>query len=156
MTAVVCSVAAVSACTADRDTPAAKLVAPAATSAAPTATSAACVPAPIEGGVLEGRSDDGTSVAALTFRQEAGPVRVGEEVKIVVRITGEGDLAVTAVRPDGAEAPLDWGPEPHSSSTFRQPGDEWGFGVTFDAPGCWTIELDRSEAGAGRLELEVV
>lgn len=93
---------------------------------------------------------------ALTFRPGSGPVRVGEEVKIVVRMTGAGGLEVSPTRPDGTTAELDWGPEGHSGSTFKRPGQEWGFGVTFDAPGCWTIALERSESGTGRLELEVV
>ena len=124
---------------------------PAVKAAAPPAF---CNPKPIRAGVLEGGSDSGTSVWALLFRDD-GPVRVGEEVKIVVRITGEGDLRVSPIKPDGSTATLDWGPEPHGGSTFQRPGQEWGFGVTFNEPGCWTIALSRTESGAGYLQIRV-
>jgi hypothetical protein len=116
---------------------------------------ASCTPTPILGDRLEGGSDDGTSVAALLERKEGGPLRAGEEVKIVVRMTGAGGLQVSAFRPDGSPAAIDWGPEAHTSSNFNRPGSEWGFGVTFAEPGCWTIALSRAETGSGYLQLEV-
>lgn len=129
--------------------------APPATRSSQPASPASCAPMPIIGDHLEGGSDDGTSVAALLERKEGGPLRAGEEVKIVVRMTGAGDLQVSATRPDGSPAAIDWGPEAHTSSNFSRPGSEWGFGVTFAEPGCWTIALSRAEAGSGYLQLEV-
>jgi hypothetical protein len=124
---------------------------------APTPTTpATCTPAPIaRDGTLKGRSDDGTAVSALIERRQTGPVQVGEEIKVIVRMTGKGDLAVSALAPDGRQTAPEWGPEAHESSTFLGPGAEWGFGVTFDAAGCWTIDLHRRESGTGRLQLQV-
>jgi hypothetical protein len=143
--------AGVSACTSDDD------AAPAATSpSGPASAPASCTPMPILGDRLEGGSDDGTSVSALLERTVDGPVRAGEKVKVVVRMTGAGDLQVSTIGPDGRPAAVDWGPEAHMSSTFNRPGSEWGFGVTFAEPGCWTIALSRADAGSGYLQLEVV
>ena len=136
---------ALGACTSDDDPPP-----PAATE------TASCTPMPVVGDQVEGGSDDGTSVWAILQRTEGGPVQVGEEVKVVVRMTGEGDLEVSATQPDGGPTEIDWGPESHGSSSFKRPGAEWGFGVTFTEPGCWTIALDRTESGSGYLQLEVV
>lgn len=89
-------------------------------------------------------------------RTSGGPIEVGEEVKFVLRMTGEGDLDVSATQPDGSAGEIAWGPEAHGGSNFQRPGDEWGFGVTFTEPGCWTIEVSRTESGSGYLQLEVV
>ena len=96
---------------------------------------------------------DGGSVNALVF----GPLppTVGSELKIVWRVTGSGQLTVIARRPDGTEAPLIFGPEPHAGSTFDRPGQEWGTGFRFDMPGCWTIEVRRGAVNA-RVPIEVV
>ena len=143
--------AVASACTSDDD------AAPPATRPSQLASPPpSCTPTPILGDHLEGGSDDGTSVAALLERKTGGPLRAGEEVKIVVRMTGAGGLQVSAFGPDGSPAAIDWGPEPHTASNFTRPGSEWGFGVTFAEAGCWTIALSRAEAGSGYLQLEVV
>jgi hypothetical protein len=154
LTVALLCVALSTACTSTDATPAAP---PAAEGSRSTAAAPAfCTPKPIDGaGVLEGDSASGTSVWALLFRND-GPVRAGEQVKIVVRMTGAGDLEVTPIEPDGSTATLDWGPEPHGGSTFQRPGDEWGIGVTFTEPGCWTIALRRAESGSGYLQVEVV
>jgi hypothetical protein len=158
LTAAVVCLALPTACASDDDpapaaTPAATPVAEGSRSTA--AAPAFCTPKPIRAGVLEGDSEDGTSVWALLFRSD-GPVRVGEQVKIVVRMTGAGALDVAPIEPDGSTAVLDWGPEPHGGSTFQRPGAEWGFGVTFTEPGCWTIALRRTDSGSGYLQLKVV
>jgi hypothetical protein len=82
------------------------------------------------------------------------PVIVGSEVKIVWRVTGDGDLAVRSVRPDGSTGPLTFGPEAHTGSNFSAPGGEWGTGFRFDAPGCWVIEVRRGPVNA-RLAVDV-
>ncbi|MEN0130868.1 MAG: hypothetical protein AAGC49_15635 [Brevundimonas sp.] len=141
--AVVLAVAAGSGCTGDA----------AHRAAAATMT---CTPTSINAdGTLPGGSVDGTSVSALAERSSSGPVRVGEQVKFILRMAGNGDLAVSAIDPDGREWDPDWGPEAHGSSNFGGAGDEWGFGVTFPVAGCWTIELRRTESGTGYLQLEV-
>jgi hypothetical protein len=95
----------------------------------------------------------GGSVAALVFGEL--PPRAGTPLKVVWRVTGTGDLHVTALRPDGTSAPLDFGPEIHGGSTFHRPGDEWGTGFLFDAPGCWHLEVSRGEVSA-RVPIEVL
>ncbi|MDQ1432624.1 MAG: hypothetical protein QOF40_3226 [Actinomycetota bacterium] len=84
------------------------------------------------------------------------PPKVGDSLKIVWRVTGSGPLQVTFTGPSGAAKPLDFGPEPHLVSTFRHPGDEWGTGFGFDAPGCWKIRVVRTGARASvRLTVSV-
>lgn len=81
-------------------------------------------------------------------------LRVGQEVKIVWRMTGTGDLAITVISPSGQSAPLTFGPEPHGGSTYERPGDEWGSGYRFDEPGCWHLHLERLDT-AGDVWLEI-
>lgn len=82
-------------------------------------------------------------------------MRKGDEVKIVWRMTGEGDLAVRVVDPAGEERALTFGPELHPGSNYDRPGDEWGTGFLFDRTGCWYIALTRP-LGRGEVWIEVV
>lgn len=67
-----------------------------------------------------------------------------EEVqKLVVRVTGSGDLTVGLTDPAGTERRLAWGPEPHTASNYDRPGDEWGIGLPLDRRGCWEVVLAR-------------
>ena len=79
---------------------------------------------------------------ALAFG--ALPATVGQDLKVVWRVTGTGPLRVTFRDPSGDRHPLEFGPEEHSASSFRHPGREWGTGFTFDAPGCWTVQVART------------
>lgn len=73
------------------------------------------------------------------------PVRVGEPLKVVWRVTGDGDLTVTAIDPGGrAEPPLSE-PTPHVGSNFARPGEEWGTFFRFGRPGCWTLAARRGQ-----------
>lgn len=76
------------------------------------------------------------------------PIRVGDEVKIVWRMTGQGDFQMTVTAPDGIRKPLLFGPEPHPSSNYRRPGEEWGVGYHFTQPGCWTLHAARDDSTA--------
>jgi hypothetical protein len=76
------------------------------------------------------------------------PVRVNEQVKIVWRITGAGDLYLSSIGPDGRTHPLQWGPDPHLSSNYQRPGQEWGAGYLFTQPGCWNLHATRGTATA--------
>jgi hypothetical protein len=76
------------------------------------------------------------------------PLRVNEQVKIVWRMTGSGPLHLVSIGPDGRTHPLQWGPDPHLSSTYKRPGDEWGAGYLFTQPGCWTLRATRGTATA--------
>jgi hypothetical protein len=84
----------------------------------------------------------------------ATPLRAGDEVKIVWRMTGEGPLRIRAAHPDGTAAERVWGPEEHGGSSWRRPGQEWGTGFVFPKPGCWKVELSRSR-GSGHVWLPV-
>jgi hypothetical protein len=96
---------------------------------------------------------DGATLWALFFPTQ--PVlTAGQEIKVVWRMTGSGDFSISAAGPDGAVVKPAWGPEPHSSSTWTRPGDEWGTGWIFPAAGCWTIRAKRT-SGSGYLVLRV-
>jgi hypothetical protein len=76
------------------------------------------------------------------------PPHVGEELKIVWRMTGSGPLRVAVLAPDGSGRHLVFGPERHTSSSYHRPGDEWGTGFRFDTAGCWHIHLTRTDTSA--------
>ncbi|GAA4586966.1 hypothetical protein GCM10023194_34590 [Planotetraspora phitsanulokensis] len=94
---------------------------------------------------LRGTSPD-AELWALPFA--AVPFKRGEEVKIVWRMTGSGPLVVGATLPDGTKATLAWGPQQHSGSNWKRPGEEWGTGLVFPKKGCWKVHLTRT-AGQG-------
>jgi hypothetical protein len=79
---------------------------------------------------------------------------VDEQLKIVWRMTGDGDLRATLTDPTGGDHPLDWGPEPHTGSNYDRPGREWGVGFTMDRPGCWQLTL-ATDTSEGSVWLEV-
>ena len=102
---------------------------------------------------VQGVSTDGT-IYGLLFVTHPLPIRNGDELKIVWRITGKGNLAVTYDAPTGRPGVLTFGPTPHAGSTYTRPGDEWGTGFLFDQPGCWHIHLERATV-AGDVLLDV-
>ena len=111
----------------------------------PSAADPACDQTPIETSgfpEVQGIGRDAT-IYGLLFLSHPGPVRAGEELKIVWRMTGQGDRTVSYFAPDGRPGVLTFGPEAHGGSTFQRPGDEWGTGFSFDAAGCWRIHLER-------------
>jgi hypothetical protein len=74
------------------------------------------------------------------------PARVGDQEKIVWRMTGTGMLTLAAISPDGKHHRLAWGPDAHSGSNWDKPGDEWGAGYVFTTPGCWDLRAIRGDA----------
>jgi hypothetical protein len=76
------------------------------------------------------------------------PVEVGVELKLVWRITGEGDLEVEATDPEGGSHEPAQGPTAHESSNFDRPGDEWGTFFRFPTPGCWKVIARRGTTEA--------
>jgi hypothetical protein len=103
-------------------------------------------PTPIRANVVEGTpGPEGVQLWGLLFAEE---LRTGVETKIVWRVTGSGRLDLTATGPDGRDRPLAWGPQPHLSSDFNRPGDEWGAGYLFDKPGCWELRATRADGSA--------
>lgn len=81
-------------------------------------------------------------------------VTAGQQVKVVWRMTGEGDLSMVATGPGGRTLRPEWGPDRHSSSSYHRPGDEWGTGWTFPVKGCWTIDATR-KVGKARIAIRV-
>jgi hypothetical protein len=101
---------------------------------------------------VQGTPDGTTSLWGLVFGSL--PLKVGEQVKFVWRMTGTGPLRVVPIAPDGSTRRLENGPTPHTTSSYHRPGDEWDTGMTFNTAGCWTIRLSRT-AGAATVYLEV-
>jgi hypothetical protein len=76
------------------------------------------------------------------------PARVGDQEKIVWRMTGAGPLTLAAIGPDGKAHGLAWGPDAHAGSNWNKPGGEWGAGYIFTEPGCWDLRAIRGSATA--------
>lgn len=73
----------------------------------------------------------------------------GEEIKIVWRATGEGDVSFQALGPNESTVTPMWGPDgPRSSNWDAHPGEEWGTGWVFPEAGCWSMELRRGDSVA--------
>jgi hypothetical protein len=90
----------------------------------------------------------GASLWGLLMFPHALPARVGDQEKIVWRMTGTGLLTLQAIAPGGKHHRLAWGPAAHLSSNWDKPGDEWGAGYVFTAPGCWDLRAIRGKATA--------
>jgi hypothetical protein len=97
----------------------------------------------------------GTSLFALFFLADNAPITAGQEVKIVWRMTGAGDLTINATGDKGARTRPTWGPEAHGGSSYDRPGDEWGTGWVFPSAGCWTIHATRATTGAATMAIRV-
>jgi hypothetical protein len=93
----------------------------------------------------------GVSLWALFFND----LKQGQEIKIVWRMTGTGDLSMRAVGPGGRTITPIWGPEDHGSSNWDRPGAEWGTGWVFPVAGCWIFEATRSQSGTGQLAVTI-
>jgi len=95
----------------------------------------------------------GVQLTALLF--PTGPeLTTSKELKIVFRLTGDMDVTVRATGPgDRVIAPV-WGPEWHEGSNFNAPGNEFGAGWRFTAPGCWDIQV-TNRAGTADLVLRI-
>ena len=127
---------------------------PASGSSAPVAPSTCPPSAEVTGSgemVERQGTGDGVTLWALFF---SSPVTVGQEVKVVWRMTGSGEFSVSATGPDGVEVKPVWGPEPHGGSSWDRPGEEWGTGWVFPAAGCWTVSATRT-SGSGNLVLRL-
>jgi hypothetical protein len=90
----------------------------------------------------------GLQAWGLMMGPGGGRVRTGQEVKIVWRVTGTGDLRLSMEDPAGRPKALSWGPESHGGSSYQRPGDEWGAAYRFTKAGCWRLKLSRGTAGA--------
>jgi hypothetical protein len=102
---------------------------------------------------IKGASRKG-SLWGLALGPARLPLRAGDELKIVWRMTGTGPLNVVFRSPDGEGHSLVFGPDAHLGSSWTRPGDEWGTGFKFDAAGCWHIHLARTDV-SGDVWLDV-
>jgi hypothetical protein len=146
------------ACTSGPRTPQVRPAPTTGTAASPTASATrlgrpGCrPPSPISRGngfpEVQGTSDGLRMWGLIMANGPDNPLRTDEDVKIVWRITGSGPLRLTTLDPGGRAHPLAWGPDPHLSSTYERPGDEWGAGYRFTEPGCWTLRATRGAASA--------
>jgi hypothetical protein len=95
--------------------------------------------------VADAWASDGTAVVQNV---------VGKEMKIVFKLD-DFPSGFYAVGPTGSQTNPVWGPEQHTSSSWRRPGREWGAGFVFDRAGCWDI---HATAGAvtGDIWLQVL
>jgi hypothetical protein len=91
-------------------------------------------------------SSTGAELWGLALGPGSIPPHPGDELKIVWHMTGTGPLRVVFSGPDGRRHALIFGPEPHASSTYDRPGEEWGTGFRFTAAGCWHVRLIRNIA----------
>ncbi|MFI9233193.1 hypothetical protein [Streptomyces rimosus] len=98
-----------------------------------------------------GEGTGGLLVWGLVFEasRTSGPTTftIRDVHKIAWRVTGKGPLHFTLTGPDGRTRRPEW-LEPHGASSYRRPGDEWGSGLRFPAPGCWHIHLTRTTGSA--------
>jgi hypothetical protein len=94
----------------------------------------------------------GVTLFGLFFGSQ---VVAGQPIKVVWRMTGDGNLSMVATGPGGKTLRPLWGPEPHSSSSYYRPGDEWGTGWTFPSAGCWTIQATRKLTGSAKIAIRV-
>lgn len=95
---------------------------------------------------LPGTSAGDVSLYALVMTAAPLPLHASSSVvKFVVRMTGDGELVVTVLGPDGGERRRAFGPELHTDSTYDRPGREWGVGAVLDRPGCWQLHFERTQ-----------
>ena len=97
-------------------------------------------PAPPQGLPEVQGTATGVQLWALFFADM--PIHPKQEIKIVWRMTGAGDLHLVAVSPRGIRIPPDWTQE-HGGSNWQRPGQEWGSGITFPVAGCWDQHATR-------------
>ncbi|RZU78097.1 hypothetical protein EV384_6849 [Micromonospora kangleipakensis] len=88
--------------------------------------------------------------ALLFLRGDRLPA--GEQVKIALKVTGSGELTLSAVGPGGATVePVSF--DSHDGSTWTRPGDEWGSYWAFPTAGCWTLRAERTDGTRGAVTL---
>jgi len=96
------------------------------------------------------------SLWALLFPTNGMPVpTVGQEIKIVWKIGGTGDVTFAATGPDDSTTTPTWGPTGHGGSTWERPGTEYGTGWVFPSAGCWTMRASRVDGTEGALGIAV-
>ena len=95
-----------------------------------------------------GTTSDRATAWALLWAQP--PFEVGAEVKMVFRVTGSGEFAISAIHENGTSVEPSWpsgGPTQRgpNESNYDRPGDEWALAYTFPQSGCWNLHVDRGQ-----------
>ena len=81
------------------------------------------------------------------FPQYPPTIKVGDQAKIVWRITGTGSLVMFARDPNGLVVQPDRPPFAQTGgSSWAAPGDQWGSSFTFTVGGCWDLHVVRGNA----------
>lgn len=101
-------------------------------------------PSPIIGNEFRGTSNN-AQLSGLIFATKPS-MHIGDDIKLVIRMTGSGPLTINAIAPDGTSTKLNT--TPHTGSTFDRPGDEWDTHITYAQAGCWQIHLARTNSTA--------
>ena len=145
------------ACTSATEVPATVPATETPTSVPPTSTPVSCQPSEVLDtqvafGEIQGDMQSEGELWALLFFKTAW---TKADQKIVWRITGEGgEFEAQAQSEDGTIIQPVW-EQYHESSTWERPGEEWGTGFNFPAPGCWTITVTYGEI-KGTITLKVL
>jgi hypothetical protein len=101
---------------------------------------------------IQGEMQSEGEMWALLFFESA---HTNQEEKIVWRITGESEtFQAQAQNEEGTVIEPIW-IEYHGGSNWQRPGQEWGTGLNFPTPGCWTISVSRGEI-PGAISLDVL
>ena len=96
---------------------------------------------------IGGQTDTGT-LWALFYHRKAG-----KKVKTLWRMSGTGELTIRATGPNGQKVQPVWGPETHTGSTWKRPGDEWGVGWVIPGVGVWTFWVERTDGTSGTVKV---
>ncbi len=104
------------------------------------------VDAAIGAPVIQGLGDGVQAFAMI--EASSIPPHVGDQIKVVWRLTGSGTPTFSTDGPDSRKASLLFGPQSHEGSNWNEPGDEWGTGFEFPSPGCWQIAVARGSGSA--------
>lgn len=94
---------------------------------------------------FKGHSESSVTLYGLLFARY--PLPAGQVSKIAWRMTGSGNMRFAATGPRGQRIAPAWATL-HYGSSWHRPGEEWGTGFRFPAPGCWTVRVTRGTSAA--------
>ncbi len=89
---------------------------------------------------VQGTASKNQQLWALLFQ----PMVAKQELKIVWRMTGNGDMQIVALGPRGETIKPKWMTY-HGSSNWARPGAEWGTGFILPQSGCWDFHASRAD-----------
>ena len=89
---------------------------------------------------VQGTASNNQQLWALLFQ----PMVAKQELKIVWRMTGNGDMQIVALGPRGETIKPKW-MQYHGSSNWARPGADWGTGFILPEGGCWDFHASRTD-----------